>query len=127
MSITEIDREVTTTIRYQATCTSCRKRTVEFTVDTDIADMFSGGYEAERVAELLTDDEWTVVGDITDLERASVLCPECPTCDEVGHSWAPTVAGDRIGCRICGVKPHVRLTGGATAKGMAELRMTASV
>lgn len=127
MSITEIDREVTTTIRYRATCTSCRKRTVEFTVDTDITDMLSGGYEADRAAELLADADWTVVSDITDLGRASILCPDCPSCDEVGHSWTPTVAGDRIGCRICSVEPHVPLTGGATAAGMAALRTTASV
>jgi hypothetical protein len=127
MSIRETDREVTTTIHYRATCTGCRKRYVEFTIDTDIADMLSGGYEADRAAEILADADWTVVSDITDLDRASLLCPDCPPCEEVGHSWYPTVAGDRIGCRICGVTPHAPLTGGATAAGMAELRTTASV
>jgi hypothetical protein len=127
VSISEYARKESVTVHYTVTCDGCGKNTAEVTTDRDLQDEHEYSSTADDATQELEGDGWNVVGDITDFHHVKLLCPDCPTCEEAGHSWVPTVAGDRIGCRICGVTPHVPLTGGATAAGMAELRTTCSV
>jgi hypothetical protein len=103
MSIKKTARDLLGVATYNATCERCKTATVEFKADEEID------------TESLLDNmywHWKVVTWASDVEHVTLLCPDCPTCEDIGHTWEPVEDGiviieARLRCSICGLAPHV--------------------
>lgn len=88
---------------FEARCDRCKDATLTVTLDEPYFD--------EEVTEAVESEDWRVLPGFRGVEAVH-LCRDCPSCEDIGHTWEPSTDGiirleHTIRCALCGYAPHV--------------------